>query len=32
MWIWQRLEPSLPYLSEIIIREACTSGCRYTAE
>lgn len=31
-WIWQRLEPSLPNLSEVVIRETCTSGCRYTGE
>ena len=29
-WIWQRLKPTLPLLSEVVIRETCTSGCRYT--
>jgi len=28
-WIWQRLQPELPELSCIEIRETCTSGCRY---
>jgi len=28
-WIWQRLKPVLPELSEIQIRETCTSGCVY---
>jgi 6-pyruvoyltetrahydropterin/6-carboxytetrahydropterin synthase len=28
-WIWLRLMPTLPGLSEIVVRETCTSGCRY---
>jgi 6-pyruvoyltetrahydropterin/6-carboxytetrahydropterin synthase len=28
-WIWQRVAPSLPALSKIVIRETCTSGCIY---
>ncbi len=28
-WIWQRLKPVLPLLSEVVVRETCTSGCRY---
>ncbi|TZF85163.1 6-carboxytetrahydropterin synthase QueD [Cognatilysobacter lacus] len=28
-WIWQRLKPGLPQLSEVAIHETCTSGCRY---
>jgi 6-pyruvoyltetrahydropterin/6-carboxytetrahydropterin synthase len=31
-WIWARLEPDMPYLSEIVVRETCTSGCRYTGD
>jgi len=31
-WIWRRLKPALPQLSEIEIRETCTSGCRYQGE
>ena len=30
IWIWERLKPGLPALSAIVIRETCTSGCRYT--
>jgi len=29
-WIWVRLKPRLPALSEIEIRETCTSGCVYS--
>lgn len=29
IWIWERLKPDLPGLSAIVIRETCTSGCRY---
>lgn len=28
-WIWARLAPRLPGLSEVAIHETCTSGCRY---
>ena len=28
-WIWARLKPALPALSEIAVHETCTSGCRY---
>ena len=28
-WIWERLKPSLPLLSQVEIRETCTSGCVY---
>jgi 6-pyruvoyltetrahydropterin/6-carboxytetrahydropterin synthase len=28
-WIWERLHPSLPELSKIVIQETCTSGCIY---
>jgi 6-pyruvoyltetrahydropterin/6-carboxytetrahydropterin synthase len=28
-WIWERLSPALPGLTEIVVRETCTSGCRY---
>ena len=31
-WIWQRLKPALPLLSQIEIRETCTSGCIYRGE
>ena len=29
IWIWNRLAPSLPSLSAIVVRETCTSGCTY---
>lgn len=31
-WIWQRLQPSLPQLSKIIIQESPESGCIYTGK
>ena len=30
IWIWQRLQPALPQLSRVEVRETCTSGCVYT--
>ena len=30
-WIWARLAPTLPGLSQVVVRETCTSGCVYTA-
>ncbi len=29
-WIWDRLAPSLDGLSMVVVRETCTSGCRYS--
>jgi len=29
IWIWDRLKPVLPLLSEVVVHETCTSGCRY---
>ena len=29
-WIWNRLHPTLPLLSKIVVRETCTSGCVYS--
>jgi len=29
VWIWQRLKPRLPALSQVIVHETCTSGCAY---
>ncbi len=29
IWIWERLKPALPFLSEVVVHETCTSGCRY---
>lgn len=31
-WIWERVSPSLPELSQIVVRETCTSGCVYRGE
>ncbi|MGA9520402.1 MAG: 6-carboxytetrahydropterin synthase QueD [Myxococcaceae bacterium] len=31
-WIWRRLKPSLPQLSQVVVRETCTSGCIYRGE
>jgi 6-pyruvoyltetrahydropterin/6-carboxytetrahydropterin synthase len=28
-WIWERLRPTLPQLSRLILRETCTVGCVY---
>ncbi len=28
-WVWEKLHPALPQLSEVEIRETCTSGCSY---
>ena len=30
-WIWDRLTDALP-LSEVLVRETCTSGCAYRGE
>jgi 6-pyruvoyltetrahydropterin/6-carboxytetrahydropterin synthase len=29
VWIWDRVKPRLSGLSEVIVRETCTSGCVY---
>ena len=29
VWLWDRLKPELPQLSEVVLRETCTCGCRY---
>ncbi|MGH9080054.1 MAG: 6-carboxytetrahydropterin synthase QueD [Acidimicrobiales bacterium] len=31
-WLWERLSPSLPELSQVVVRETCTSGCIYRGE
>ena len=31
-WIWDRLRPSLPSLSQVVVRETCTTGCIYRGE
>lgn len=29
VWIWDRLRPRLPQLSQVVVHETCTSGCAY---
>jgi 6-pyruvoyltetrahydropterin/6-carboxytetrahydropterin synthase len=31
-WIWERLEPDLPGISQVVVRETCTSGCSYRGQ
>jgi 6-pyruvoyltetrahydropterin/6-carboxytetrahydropterin synthase len=31
-WVWQRLRPSLPNLSRVVVRETCSTGCIYQGE
>lgn len=31
-WIWRRLRAALPGLSQVVVRETCTSGCSYRGE
>ena len=31
-WIWNRLKPSLPLLSKIVVCETCTTGCIYSGD
>jgi 6-pyruvoyltetrahydropterin/6-carboxytetrahydropterin synthase len=31
-WIWKNLKPHVPLLSQVEIRETCTSGCVYRGE
>ena len=31
-WIWQKLQPSLPLLSQVSVKETCTSGCIYRGD
>ncbi|MCH2110047.1 MAG: 6-carboxytetrahydropterin synthase QueD [Polyangiaceae bacterium] len=28
-WLWERLKPSLPQLSKIIVHETCNASCEY---
>ena len=29
MWIWARLEPTLPGLDQVVVRETCTAGVSF---
>ena len=31
-WIWQRLKPALPLLSEVRVQETCNAGCIYRGD
>jgi len=31
-WIWMRLQRQLPQLSQVTVRETCTSGCIYRGD
>jgi 6-pyruvoyltetrahydropterin/6-carboxytetrahydropterin synthase len=31
-WIWRQLKPTLPLLSDVVVHETCTSGCRYRGD
>jgi 6-pyruvoyltetrahydropterin/6-carboxytetrahydropterin synthase len=31
-WIWDRLQPVVPDLSQVVVRETCTSGCVYRGD
>jgi 6-pyruvoyltetrahydropterin/6-carboxytetrahydropterin synthase len=31
-WIWRRVQPRLPGLTQVVVRETCTSGCIYRGE
>ncbi|WP_373092043.1 6-carboxytetrahydropterin synthase QueD [Zhongshania sp.] len=32
IWVWQQLKPILSALSQVEVRETCTSGCIYQGE
>ena len=31
-WIWQQMEPVVPLLSAVMVKETCTAGCVYRGE
>jgi 6-pyruvoyltetrahydropterin/6-carboxytetrahydropterin synthase len=31
-WVWERLQPRLPSLCRVVVRETCTSGCIFEGE
>ena len=31
-WIWKRLKPKLPLLTEVVVAETCTAKCVYRGE
>ncbi len=31
-WIWKRLKPSVPMLTEVVVCETCTSRCEFRGD
>lgn len=31
-WIWDRVQPSLPQLARVLVKETCDAGCVYLGE
>lgn len=31
-WLWQEIQPLLPRLSAVVVKETCTSGCIYRGD
>ena len=31
-WIWDRLQPALPDLTQVVVHETCTTGCVYRGD
>lgn len=31
-WIWRQLQPALPLLSSVVVKETCTAGCVYVGD
>jgi len=32
IWIWERLKPHLPWLTEVVVAETCTARCIYRGQ
>jgi len=32
VWIWERLKPTIPLLSAVVVHETCTAGSRYEGQ
>jgi 6-pyruvoyltetrahydropterin/6-carboxytetrahydropterin synthase len=32
IWIWKRLSPQLPMLTEVVVAETCTARCVYRGD
>ena len=31
-WVWRMMQPRLPQLSKVVVRETCTAGCVYSGQ